>query len=401
MIKIILNRISKINLSVKLLIIICFGLFVGTYLPPAIKAGFYTVSLIIEEFLILIMPGIIFCFLFSSMISLKNKALPLVTFLFLAVSISNFSSAIFSYIFGIFTLPYLNVAFTPLAQTANELLPLWHPKLPLFISCESALMAALVLGILFSIYPFPQVEAVASKLKKVVSLLLEKGFTPLLPFFILGFLFKIQHEGALTPIIEGYGPIFILIIFLCFLYITLLYYIVSKFNMKKAFSYIKNTIPSGIMGFTTMSSIATMPLTLQAAEKNTKDTIIGETVVPFTVNIHLIGDTLEIPMMALAILASFGAPLPTLEQYILFAGYFVLCRFAVAAIPGGGILMVLPILESYLGFSPEMSALITTLFILFDPFATAANVIGNGAFVLLTASFLRIKRFNLAFAKNS
>lgn len=401
MIKIILNRVSKINLSVKLLIIICLGLFVGTYLPPAIKAGFYTVSLIIEEFLMFIMPGIIFCFLFSSMISFKNKALPLVTFLFVAVSISNFFSSIFSYIFGIFTLPYLNVAFKPLAQTANELLPLWHLKLPLFISCESALMAALVLGILFSIYPFPQVESAALKLKKIVSVFLEKGFTPILPLFILGFLFKIQHEGALTTIIEGYGPIFILIIFLYFLYITLLYYIVAKFNMKKAFSYIKNTIPSGVMGFTTMSSIATMPLTLQAAEKNTKDPNIAETVVPFTVNIHLIGDALEIPMMALAILASFGVPFPTLDQYILFAGYFVLCRFAVAAIPGGGILMVLPILESYLGFSPEMSALITTLFILFDPFATAANVIGNGGFTLLIANFLKTKRVNMASAKNS
>lgn len=299
------------------------------------------------------------------------------------------------------TLPYLSFVFKPISQPANELLPLWEPKLPLFISCEAALITALILGIVFSIYSSPQVEATALKLKKIVSLLLEKGFTPLLPFFILGFLFKIQHEGALTPIIEGYGPIFILIIFLCSLHIILFYYIVAKFNMKKAFLYIRNTISSGMMGFTTMSSIATMPLTLQAAEKNTKDPIIGETVVPFTVNIHLIGDTLEIPMLALAILASFGIPFPTPEQYILFAGYFVLCRFAVAAIPGGGILMVLPILENHLGFSPEMSALITTLFVLFDPFATAVNVIGNGAFVLLTASFLKIKRFNLAFAKNS
>jgi len=295
----------------------------------------------------------------------------------------------------------LSTTFKPISQTANELLPLWEPKLPLFISSESALIVALIFGIVFSIYPSSRVESVALKLKKIVSVLLEKGFTPILPFFILGFLFKIQHEGALGILIEGYGPIFILILFLFFLYIIFLYSIAANFNIKKVFSYIRNTIPSGVMGFTTMSSIATMPVTLQAAEKNTKDQIISETVIPFTVNIHLIGDTLAIPMMALAILASFGVPFPTLGQYIFFSSYFVLCRFAVAAIPGGGILMVLPILESYLGFSPEMSALITTLFILFDPFLTAANVIGNGGFTLLIASLLKTKKVNMAFIKNS
>jgi Na+/H+-dicarboxylate symporter len=101
------------------------------------------------------------------------------------------------------------------------------------------------------------------------------------------------------------------------------------------------------------------------------------------------GDSLAIPIMAIAILFSLGQPLPTFEQYCLFSVFFVLCRFAVAAVPGGGILIILPILESYLGFSPEMSALITTIFILFDPFATAVNVIGNGGFIILLSQFFR------------
>ena len=150
-----------------------------------------------------------------------------------------------------------------------------------------------------------------------------------------------------------------------------------------------------------MSSLATMPLTLQAAKKNTKNPIVAETVVPFTVNIHLIGDTLAIPILALAILASFSNPFPTLEQYVIFASYFVMSRFAVAATPGGGILIALPILENYLKFSPEMSALLTTLFILFDPFATAVNVIGNGWFTLLVENYLKNKRIDGTSARNS
>jgi Na+/H+-dicarboxylate symporter len=55
----------------------------------------------------------------------------------------------------------------------------------------------------------------------------------------------------------------------------------------------------------------------------------------------------------------------------------------VAAIPGGGIVVMLPILESCLGFNSEMLSLITALYILFDPVITSANVLGNGMFAKL------------------
>jgi Na+/H+-dicarboxylate symporter len=66
-----------------------------------------------------------------------------------------------------------------------------------------------------------------------------------------------------------------------------------------------------------------------------------------------------------------------------FALYFVLAKFSVAAIPGGGILVMLPILESQLGFTAEMGSMITALYILFDPVITCANVLGNGGFAMV------------------
>lgn len=70
-------------------------------------------------------------------------------------------------------------------------------------------------------------------------------------------------------------------------------------------------------------------------------------------------------------------------EYIIFSFYFVLAKFSVAAIPGGGIIVMLPILESHLCFQPEMMLMITTLYILFDPIITMINVLGNGAFAIL------------------
>jgi Na+/H+-dicarboxylate symporter len=368
------------------------ALVFGKYMTLTLKSGFYALSLTLEGILIFTMPGIIFSFLFSCMLSFKNKALVFVSLLFFAICVSNFISAILAYTFGAFTLPQLDLVFQSLQQTSTPLLPLWTFKLPYTISCEYALLIALGTGIFFIVYPIAVIDYSAQKLRRMVNLFLEKGFAPLLPLFTFGFILKMQHEGTLIFIIKYYGPILALIFIFCLIYLVSLYYIAAKFNLNQAYIYFKNVLPSGIMGFTTMSSIATLPVTLRAAEKNTKNPIISEAVISFTVNMHLIGDSIAIPFMALAILISFGQALPMFGQYLIFANYFVLCRFAVAAVPGGGILIVLPILENYLGFSAEMSVLITTLFIIFDPLATAVNVIGNGSFAILANQFFKLRK---------
>ncbi len=85
-------------------------------------------------------------------------------------------------------------------------------------------------------------------------------------------------------------------------------------------------------------------------------------------------------------------PEPTLIVYLTFTLYFVLAKFSVAAIPGGGIIVMLPILEGYLGFNAEMMSLITALYILFDPVITCANVLGNGAFTKMMDRFFRKRK---------
>ena len=139
-------------------------------------------------------------------------------------------------------------------------------------------------------------------------------------------------------------------------------------------------LPAAITGFSTMSSAAAMPLTILGAEENAKDPTLVRSVIPATVNIHLVGDCFAIPIFALAVLKNYGVADPSVSTYLVFAFYFVLAKFSVAAVPGGGILVMLPILEAHLGFNAEMMSLITALYILFDPVITSANVLGNGGF---------------------
>jgi len=190
------------------------------------------------------------------------------------------------------------------------------------------------------------------------------------------------HDGVMLVIVRDYAVIFGIVACSAFLYIALLYFAASHFQPKVFARSVRNMMPATIAGFGTCSSAAAMPLTILGTEKNSKDPDIARSIIPATVNIHLIGDCFAIPIFAFAVMKSFGFPEPTLVNYLIFALYFVLAKFSVAAVPGGGILVMLPILQTYLGFTAEMLTLITALYILFDPVITTANVLGNGAFAM-------------------
>jgi Na+/H+-dicarboxylate symporters len=159
--------------------------------------------------------------------------------------------------------------------------------------------------------------------------------------------------------------------------------VVNNFKTKVWVNNLKNMIPPFITGFSTLSSAATMPFTLIATHKNVKDPDIVNFVIPSTVNFHLIGDCIAMPIFSMAIMLSFGYTLPSLNEYFIFSIYYMLARFSVAAIPGGGAIVIWPLLKGQFGFTGDMLALIQTLNLMFDPMITAMNVMGNGVFAIL------------------
>jgi Na+/H+-dicarboxylate symporter len=192
-----------------------------------------------------------------------------------------------------------------------------------------------------------------------------------------------QADGTMQTILKDYKMIFLVIFAAQFAYIIFAYAALNYFKPGDFINNIKNMLPASIAGFSTMSSASVMPLTIVGAEMNARQKPLVRSIIPATVNIHLVGDCFAIPIFAYAIMKSFGVAEPSLLTYLIFMFYFVLAKFSVAAIPGGGIVVMLPILESCLGFNSEMLSLITALYILFDPVITSANVLGNGMFAKL------------------
>ena len=338
--------------------------------------------------------------------------------LLISICLSNLLSTYISLIFAhlVYTIQNNTTSFQTITEAGSQLglVPMWETRLPSMIENKHAMILGLLLGIASKFFPVLR-GTVTSSLNKLSNSLLIIIKAIILPF-VLGFLIKMQHDKSMAILAERYGLIFLVVAFAQFSYIPLMYYIASGMNGKKWCRMLRNMMPPAMTGLSTMSSASAMPLTISAVKQNaelidtestdasnvtkneektsiTASLNLVSSVVPATVNVHLIGDCLAIPIFAYAVLKAYGTPEPGIYQYAIFALYFIIAKFSVAAIPGGGIIVMLPILHDYLGFSGDMMSIITTLYILFDPVITCANVLGNGCFALL---FMKLCRMRLS-----
>lgn len=371
------------SLPVQLILAIAAAFFLSDIFNLETIRFFYTLSCGLKEILMGVLPLVIFSYLTAAILSMEQRA-PLLIFSILAlVTVSNAITMLISYGIGINLLPLLTISGTSvLSQIQDKVTPFSFPHISEILAPDQSLILGIVVGLIFSFIRVPAITALSLSLRHYVTVFLQKAFIPLLPIYVFGFILKMNYEDTLMILIKNSGHIFGLLWVITLFYLAALYFIASGFRFGRFFELVQNMLPAGITGFSTMSSAATMPVTLAATEKNLNDEQFADLVIPTTVNIHLMGDAIAIPIMALAVLSLSGMPLPTFENFLLFTLYFCIAKFSVAGIPGGGIIVMLPILQKYLGLSPEMVSLITTIYIVQDPIFTSANVMGNGAFAI-------------------
>ncbi|AIL65387.1 Sodium:dicarboxylate symporter family protein [Rickettsiales bacterium Ac37b] len=360
-----------------LLILIVLIVILNPIIPLQYKQFLYSISLSIKSIITFLLPFIIFGLLFKTSIALATNTTKIIVSIIALVCVSNFCSTMISHYVGAWVYKFDFSIILP--QNGLDLQALWSFNLPKILDNDHAMFASIIAGILCSKSKSPFLTKFLEYLEKYIASIL-KAIIYIIPMFIVGFIVKLQYDGKALLILKEYSLIFLIIALAQFTYIFILYYLLNHLSFTAFLNNIKNMLPAAISAFSSMSSAASMPLTIIGAENNAKNKHIIRSVIPITVNIHLIGDCFAIPILAYAIIKSFGLAEPSLMQYVIFALYFVIAKFSVAAIPGGGIIVMLPILNQHLGFNTDMMPIITTLYILFDPIITCANVLGNGAF---------------------
>lgn len=368
--------------------VIATVLLVNPHLPLAAQQTLYALSLMIKSVIIFLLPAIIFCLLFSAVVNLAHRATYLVGLILLLVCCSNYTNTFLSHYVGMMVYQFDLSLMTP--EQLKGMSPAWTFELPKLIANNVAMFSGLALGLVAGLLNNHGARRIAVVLDKFVAVLM-KLIACLIPVFVAGFVVKLQADGLMQMILHDYTRIFLVIATTQFSYILLLYFLLNNGSLTKTLQSLRNMLPAAISGFSTMSSAASMPLTIMGVENNTQNKELARSVVPATVNIHLMGDCIAISIFAYAIMKNFGVAEPSLITYAIFTFYFMLAKFSVAAVPGGGIIVMLPILESYLGFNSSMLSLITALYVLFDPVITCANVLGNGAFAKLIDKIGRLR----------
>lgn len=376
------------------LVILAVVLF-GQYIPLSIIKISYTFSVLFKELLGVMLPVMVFFFVLAGILSFKRNAPVILGIMLSTIFLSNALVALLSY--GVMNLVSPVISCEPMSSLlpAGEVIePLFSIKLPTLVSAVHALVSAIVLGIIFSYVRVAQVSNVVFTAKRWIEKIIQYGFISILPLYILGFLLKIRTEGMLSCLIQQYGSAFLLIISLQAIYLIWLYFLAKGFSVSATIKAIKNALPSYITAFSTMSSTAAIPVSIRGAIDNTGNEELSNVAMPIMANVHLLGDSFVTPILAMVTMLVFQGVMPGFEQYLIFVLYFCVTMFAVSGVPGGGLLVMIPILKAQLGFTPEMVSVIMTIYFLLDSFGTGANVMGDGALVIIVNKIL--KRLNLA-----
>ncbi|RST70342.1 cation:dicarboxylate symporter family transporter [Candidatus Aquarickettsia rohweri] len=373
---------KKFKLPLALFFILIFTYTFGNYISVEIKELFLSISLILKSILLLILPFIIFSFITSSLLLLEGNVFKFVGLLILCIFISNSMAIYTGYFIGSTFLDSLITA-KHVSNNQNLLMPLWAINISTIFTNDQALLFGLMFSIIFSFWRHKKVENIIKKMSGISTAFLKKFFIPTLPLFVIGFIFKLQHEDVLEYAIKSYGKVLIIILLVQISYLSIFYFIISKFNLEKTLMYFKNVMPAAFTGFSAISSAAAMSVLLLAMEKIFKNkSKIYKAIITAVINTHTLGSAIGITILIFATIKTFNSQVPSFESFVIFAFFYAISKFAVAAVPGGVLLIVAPLFEKYLAFSPEMIGVITVIYLLFDPFGKAVNVTGNGGFAI-------------------
>ena len=379
----ILAKVMAFKTILYILGIIIVSVCLRDIIPQDIKIFFFTISNLMRKILMFCLPFLVFPFMVTSISAIRFSSTYLIVGILALIIVSNFASIMIAYVVGSNIIPFLGLNEIIHIDTSIELHPIFDIALQPLVEIEVTMIIAFIVGLILGYYNNRKILDFFNSYTSFATGFFQKIFVPLLPIYILGTFLKISHELDFQYLLPSFCSMILMIVGTQLSYITILFFVGANFNFSNAIQAIRNACPAGLIGFSTMSSVVTMPVTMQAAEKNIENTKIARIAISSTVNCHDIGECISLPMIALSIFYLTFLHFPDFTTYATFAFFVSLAQFSGVGVPGGSIILILPFLTKYLNFDSDMSSLIIALSILMDPIGTCNNVMGNSAFAMV------------------
>lgn len=212
------------------------------------------------------------------------------------------------------------------------------------------------------------------------------------PFFVFALLAGVIAKMANTPaevfeIFKGLGSYSITLTlglaFMVFVFYPIIATIfIKKIDYKKFF---RNISPAQFLAFSTSSSAATLPVTMECVEENmgvSKN--VASFVLPIGATVNMDGTSLY-QAVAVVFLAQMHLVDLTLGQQLTIVLTATLASIGAAAVPSAGLVMMIIVLQS-VGLNPAWIAIIFPVDRILDMCRTVVNVTGDATVATLIAS---------------
>lgn len=385
-------KIKKLPLLVYVLIAIALGISMGYIFPDWITRIFVTFNSFFGQFISFCVPLIILALVSAAIAETSDNAGRMLLMTLGLAYLSTVVAGVVSYTTSSWVFPHWIIPTDTLTVATGEttLIPYFKIMLPPALDVLSALALAFMLGLGITATRANVLKQGLLELRSVIMLVIEKAVVPLLPLYIFGIFLQMSASGEVGQVFKTFMVVIIVIFALHILWLLFLYVVAGVVARRNPLRLMATMLPAYLTALATSSSAATIPVTLQQAKKTGASPNVVDFVIPLCANIHLSGSCLKIVACSLAMMIMVGQPF----SFGMFLGLICLLAITLVAapgVPGGAIMAALPILESVLGFTPEMQALIISLYIAMDSFGTACNVMGDGALTTIINAVMRHK----------
>ncbi len=222
-------------------------------------------------------------------------------------------------------------------------------------------------------------EKMNEVMMKVVTLVMD--FAPIGVFCLMAKTFSEQGIGLIMPMIGYFSVVVGCLLIHAFGTLNLLLTSMTRLN---PFTFMRKMRPAQIFAFSTASSNATIPVTLQAVEKRMGvHNSIASFTIPFGATINMDGTAIMQGVATVFIANVYGIDLG-LSQYLTIIGMSVLASIGTAGVPGVGLIM-LAMVFNQVGLPVEGIGLILGVDRLLDMVRTAVNVTGDAVVTCIVA----------------
>ncbi|MDR1612121.1 MAG: dicarboxylate/amino acid:cation symporter [Planctomycetota bacterium] len=185
--------------------------------------------------------------------------------------------------------------------------------------------------------------------------------------------------GEFGPqLIGAYGRAMLIYYPLCFIYFVVFFPIYACFSggMPAVRRMFRHIMPPTVTSLATQSSIATLPVNLEAAAKIGVPKDVRDLVLPIGATMHMEGSVISAMLKITFLFGLFGLEFSGAGTYVSALLISIMSGVVMSGVPGGGLIGEMLIVSLY-GFPPEAFPIIATIGFLVDPPATCINVTGD------------------------